>query len=72
MVKETKTRSAIKSLTYVVTHEVLFFLIALGYTGNVATALSIALTASVVELAYHYLHERLWAHIDVKRKRKTK
>lgn len=70
MLKESKTRSIIKSATYVVTHEILFFLIALFWTGNVSTALSIALTGSIIELGYHYLHERIWTKIKVERKKK--
>jgi uncharacterized membrane protein len=70
MSHETRTKSAIKSITYVVTHEILFFIISWIFTGSIATALSIAVVGSLVELGYHYIHERIWAKIDVKQRGK--
>jgi uncharacterized membrane protein len=70
MATDTKARSVLKSFTYIVSHELIFFGITWLFTGNLLLSAGIVLTGSIMEMVYYYLHERIWARIEVKKKTK--
>ena len=70
MAPDTKARSAIKSFSYIVTHELIFFCITWVFTGNPLMSAGIVLTGSIMEMFYYYLHERIWTRIEIKKKTK--
>jgi uncharacterized membrane protein len=72
MSKESRVKSAIKSVSYIVTHELIFFFIAWGWSGNPATAAGIAVTGSLLELGYYYAHERLWNMLEIRKSKASK
>jgi uncharacterized membrane protein len=72
MTKETKTKSAIKSISYIATHETIFFFLAWAWSGSPATAAGIAVTGSLLELVYYYIHERLWNRIEIRKSKSSK
>ena len=67
---EPKSRSLVKSISYIVTHETLFFCLTWFITGQAQTAAVIALSGSVLEAGYYYLHERLWNRLEIKKAKK--
>lgn len=70
MAPDTKTRSALKSFSYIVTHELIFFFITWMFTGNLLISAGIVLTGSIMEMIYYYIHERIWTKIDIKKRNK--
>jgi uncharacterized membrane protein len=67
---DTKTRSAVKSFSYIATHEAIFFCISLLFTKNPLVSAGIVLTGAAMELVYYYIHERIWAKILIKKRNK--
>jgi uncharacterized membrane protein len=66
--KDTRTRSLLKSASYIVVHEIILLVVAYAFTGNLALAAGIVLTATLLEATFYYVHERVWANLKIGRK----
>lgn len=62
--REGPTRSAVKTGTWRVLASTDTFLLALIFTGNVGTAVSIGGFEVITKLALYFLHERVWSRIS--------
>ncbi|MFZ3035104.1 MAG: DUF2061 domain-containing protein [Parvibaculum sp.] len=63
--KSTNTRSVLKSISWRVTASTDTFLIAWFVTGAPTTGGAIALGEILTKIVWYYVHERIWAHINV-------
>lgn len=62
-IRETRTRSLFKGLTWRVLASLTTILIAWAITGNTTIALQIGAFEVVAKLIVYYLHERAWQHV---------
>lgn len=62
--RETARRSGIKTATWRVTASLDTMLLALIFTGNICTAVSIGGLEVITKLALYFLHERVWSRIS--------
>jgi uncharacterized membrane protein len=60
---ETRSRSVLKMSTWRVLASLDTMLLALIFTGNLGTAISIGGLEVITKLVLYYFHERLWLHI---------
>jgi uncharacterized membrane protein len=58
--KETRTRSMVKGLTYRALATVATMTVAFLFTGNFSAAVKVGLADSVVKFVLYYLNERGW------------
>jgi len=63
--KSSNTRSILKSISWRATASADTFLIAWLITGAPMTGGAIALGEILTKLIWYYVHERIWAHINV-------
>lgn len=63
--KSSNMRSILKSISWRVTASIDTFLIAWVVTGNPMMGGGIALGEILTKLIWYYVHERIWAHINV-------
>lgn len=62
-IKEGARRSAVKTATWRVTASLDTMLLALLFTGNIGTAISIGGLEVITKLVLYYFHERAWARV---------
>jgi uncharacterized membrane protein len=60
-------RSALKTLTYALTHLVVAMAVAYALTGSWAAALAIGLIEPAVQTVAYLVHERAWTRADAQR-----
>jgi uncharacterized membrane protein len=63
--RSSNTRSLLKTISWRVTASIDTFLIAWVVTGAPLVGGAIAVGEILTKLVWYYLHERIWAHIDV-------
>jgi uncharacterized membrane protein len=63
---DTRSKSALKSVSYIILHEIFLFALIWIVTGEPLTAATIASIWVVIELVFYYLHERFWNNVQVK------
>jgi len=63
--RSSATRSVLKTLSWRITASIDTFLIAWFVTGTPWMGGSIALGEILTKLLWYYLHERVWAHVNV-------
>lgn len=63
--RSSNTRSILKTISWRVTASIDTFLIAWVVTGKPMVGGAIALGEILTKLIWYYLHERIWAHINV-------
>ena len=61
---EKHRRTFVKAASYRVFATMTVFLVSYLYTGNLASAASIGLTAAVAKTMLYYMWERLWSNIS--------
>lgn len=70
MAPDSRTKSLAKSISYIIAHEIFLFILVWVVTKEPYTAAVVALAWAVVETIFYYTHERIWTHIEIKKKRK--
>lgn len=60
---DTKSKSAIKTITWRVLVTLITGTVAFIYTGKIIESSAITLTAAVVSTLTYYLHERFWVWV---------
>ena len=63
IMKETRARSIIKSVTWRVTATIATIIIVYLFTGHLTIALSVGIIEVITKLLIYYFHERAWATI---------
>lgn len=61
--KESRTRSILKGITWRIIATLTIIVIAYGTTGELSLALQIGSIEFVVKFILYYLHERLWQNV---------
>lgn len=64
-IKESKTRSVIKGLTWRILATATTFLLAWAFARDLGVASTIAGAEFVIKFAIYYLHERAWQRVPV-------
>ena len=64
MLRETRFRSVVKSITWRILAVIITWTVVYSYTGNVGGSLKITITAAGVSIITYYFHERIWNNIE--------
>lgn len=67
MSKDSKLRSALKSASYIVIHEIGLLIVTYLFTKDLAMSAGIVLVSTLLEGIYYYVHERVWTKIEIKK-----
>ena len=65
-IKESRTRSIVKTLSWRAIATMITMLVALVVTGKGTFALEIGIADTIIKLFVYYGHERVWAHLKFK------